>query len=546
MPATAQPRATRFRTIPVHSQPQGVDHENRVIMGFVVARKGVTRDGRAEFDDTTLDQLVAIGARHSAREGKNPGLKSNFTHEDASHDSLGWHLGRARNFRRSGDEVLADLHLSPLADQSPHTTRPMGTYVLNLADVKRGGDPESFGASVDGTGGMTLIDQGTDPLSGEPIPPLARFDDLLSVDIVGSPAATEALFSLQTGQIDRVPAAEVSRILNRIFDGLGPDEVFNRGVSYLTRHVLNRFPSLKLATPEVVMNVDQSGTTARFNFQAPAAAAPPVVNPPATAAPAAAVPQPGAPQTGVPQPGAPQPGVPLATAPAAAQPQAAVATPATFAEQHYATLIASGVPVDQALRLAGIAAADAPQFAHMQFAAAPAQFGNPAAVGGVGEQFGDRYRTEVMAMCRMAGRTDAFNYLVSQQFSLEHAQAFLMNLMGAVTPQVPQTFAKVPPGAGAASEAAAVAARQIAAVGGAAGDAASDQVDPEVARRFSYAQPFARLLAQLGSSPEKFASNDALSRMDAPEPLAVRRARGEVIETTAAARNGAATAPSAN
>ena len=273
------------------------------------------------------------------------------------------------------------------------------------------------------------------------------------------------------------------------------------------------------------MSLDSSGTTARFNTQGQPAAAPPAVAPPAATPPAANPPAATAPAT---TPGNPQPAAapapvaaapPVATAPAPAQ-------PATFAEQHYATLIAAGVPVDTALRLSGIATS-APQAAFangQQFAAVPGMA--PVAAPAIGaEQFGDRYRTEVMAMCRMAGRVDAFNYLVSNQFSLEHAQTFLANLMGAAQPNVPATFQKAPQGA-PTTEAGAVAARAIAAAAG------GTTTEPDVVqRRFSYAEPYAKILAQLGSSPERFATNDALSRLEAPEPLSVRIARGEKIET---------------
>lgn len=180
--------APRARTTTFRAAPTAVDAESRVIRGFQVISTRVLEDRDGEIDDVTLDQVVALGQAAGPQ-----GVKSRFTHPNLSRDGLAKYLGRARDFRRQGNTVVADLHLAPSSQRTPGGD--LGSYVLERATE----DPASFGASIafrqeletrraaDGTPA-----KGPD---GKRLPPLVRVKKLLAVDIVDEPAATDGLFS---------------------------------------------------------------------------------------------------------------------------------------------------------------------------------------------------------------------------------------------------------------------------------------------------------------------------------------------------------------
>jgi len=138
MTRTPRRYKTRLYSTPSADGAPRVDRAARIISGFQVIRAGEVR-GRAEWVDAAfLDQIAAAGngARHS--------MKCRFTHPSLFSDPLGKFLGRASNFRREGDVVRADLHLSETTKTSPVFKKDPAEYIMDLTDS----DPAAFGASI--------------------------------------------------------------------------------------------------------------------------------------------------------------------------------------------------------------------------------------------------------------------------------------------------------------------------------------------------------------------------------------------------------------
>lgn len=234
---TAEPQWLRALT---SGEIAGVDRENKVIRGYIVAQKGPFKTpGRGEFDDKSLDKIVELmNARLPL------GVKSRFTHPSESDDGLGKFLGRARNARRDGDSVRADLHLSPVAFRSPSGN--LGDYVMDLAES----DPKAFGSSLvlqadrelrtekDGTPA-----KGED---GEPLPPIWRPKAIHASDVVDDGDAVHDGFLSSSEGVDfeALPDAVQRQgwaILDRVFAGAAREVVEARVLEYLLRYLNNRY-----------------------------------------------------------------------------------------------------------------------------------------------------------------------------------------------------------------------------------------------------------------------------------------------------------------
>ncbi len=182
-----------------------VDREQGVIRNYSVITKGPALGHGLDVDETTLDQVVDLGNRSKL------GIKSRFDHPNASNTSMGTFVGRTVNFRRVGDRVLGDLHLSESAKVSPQGN--LHEYILSLAEE----DPAAFGASIVFTGKPEqLLDDNGKPLRGDDgkdLPARARVDALLASDIVDDPAANpDGLFSADAEQS---LATKLTGFLNR-------------------------------------------------------------------------------------------------------------------------------------------------------------------------------------------------------------------------------------------------------------------------------------------------------------------------------------------
>lgn len=191
------------RGIELREGKPAVDREQGIIYGYSVITKGPALGHNMQVDDTTLDQVVSFGNKAKA------GIKSRFDHPNASNTSMGTFLGRTKNFRKVGGQVLADLHLSESAKEAPQGD--LHSYVLGLAEH----DPAAFGASIvfSGKAEPQLNADGTEKRDekGERLPRLARIEQLLASDVVDEPAANP------NGLFDRGDslASKVTAFLNR-------------------------------------------------------------------------------------------------------------------------------------------------------------------------------------------------------------------------------------------------------------------------------------------------------------------------------------------
>lgn len=218
----------------------GVDREERVIRGFIVAEEGPFKDLRGEFNREAINQI----AEQMLASPK--GLKSRFTHPTLSDDGLGKFLGRAKNARveaveRQGQErlaVRADLHLSGTAFET-NPNGNLGRHVLDLAEE----DSDALGASLvirpreeqrlneDGT---ILRDE-----DGEPLPPLWFPESLHAIDVVDEGDATHSFLGVE-GLPDAV-VRQACELLDKQFDGDDREVVEARAKAWLDRYLSWRF-----------------------------------------------------------------------------------------------------------------------------------------------------------------------------------------------------------------------------------------------------------------------------------------------------------------
>jgi hypothetical protein len=196
-------RCSVARGIELREGQPAVDRAAGVIYGYSVITKGPALGHNMQIDDTTLKQVVELGNRSAL------GVKARFDHPNASNTSMGTFLGRTKNLRLSGDRVLGDLHLSEAAKDAPQGD--LYSYVLGLAER----DPAAFGASIvfDGKAEEQRHEDGTKKIDaqGQPLPRLARVEQLLASDIVDEPAANPG------GLFERGDslASKISAFLNR-------------------------------------------------------------------------------------------------------------------------------------------------------------------------------------------------------------------------------------------------------------------------------------------------------------------------------------------
>lgn len=217
-----------FRADVVRSGDVRVNRKQEVITGFAVVTKGVTHDERGEFDDVALDSVVEFGNKSKV------GIKSRFGHPNMSSTALGTFLGRAKNFRRDGDVVRADLHIDPTAHETPDGD--LAGYVMSLAES----DPEAFGSSmVIHWDALERKEQGAD---GKKLSPLIRVKKLLSVDVVDDPAANDGLFGSRFFSDGVKPSAEMTAFLDRF---LNQPESVEKVIGFLERYRFTKDGSRK-------------------------------------------------------------------------------------------------------------------------------------------------------------------------------------------------------------------------------------------------------------------------------------------------------------
>lgn len=219
-----------------HGGVQGVDRDNKMLRGYIVAEKGPFKSaGRGEFDTPALNKIVELGNQSTV------GLKSRFTHPGLSSDGLGNFLGRSRNFRMDGDSIArADLHFDPVAFNGPKGN--LAQYVMDMAES----DPLAIGSSLVLKSEKTyrLGDDGRPKKDekGDELPPLWMPTRLRASDIVDEGDATNSLLSVD--ELDDLPDAEVREVwqaLDRVFGGQERLTIDARAKAFLERYLNHRF-----------------------------------------------------------------------------------------------------------------------------------------------------------------------------------------------------------------------------------------------------------------------------------------------------------------
>ena len=156
---------------------QGVDIDNKRIMGAKVIQLGALNDVRGDYlyvDEISLQQIVQLG------DAPNKGTRVRFNHPQPGEDMSRKHLGRAKNFRVEGDAVRADIWLAEASFSK--LSQDVGGYVLQLVSE----DSEALGLSIHSVLDIVAM---RDEEDSDGLMPL-RFKSLTAVDVVDQPAAT--------------------------------------------------------------------------------------------------------------------------------------------------------------------------------------------------------------------------------------------------------------------------------------------------------------------------------------------------------------------
>lgn len=242
----------RFRTgTALGSAPTQVDRSAGIIRGVSVIEMGEAKGHGVWVDATMLDQVVAAGNASPS------GIKARFTHPGMCADGLGTLIGHHTSFRRDGDRVLADLHLSETAKATPNGD--LHTYVLDLAEK----EPSRFGESIVFTGTpvwktqrgeIAVNDQSLSTRTGYRKPddltdekPYARVARLLASDLVDEPAAnTKGLFGFSAASFFAGTGGDLPEQAFAILDQLRDEH----GITFEAAHgLLARYAAARGITP---------------------------------------------------------------------------------------------------------------------------------------------------------------------------------------------------------------------------------------------------------------------------------------------------------
>lgn len=235
--------------------PVGVDEDNLVIRGYVVAQKGEFKDKRGMFDESSLSRIVQLGQAAGDR-----GLRSRLSHPNESDDGLTKHLGRSKNFRLDGDKVRADLHLAKVSmDEPVGGGKPIGRYAMDLAKEDAG----AIGSSLVLKSTKTAR-SGPD---GERLPPHWMPEELFASDLVsdgdavhGDLLSVSALDEFMEGSDRRVPtklAIAGGQYLDQLFPESDRDVLHARITAWRDRYLSNRFGADSPTPDEESSDMDQ-------------------------------------------------------------------------------------------------------------------------------------------------------------------------------------------------------------------------------------------------------------------------------------------------
>jgi GNAT superfamily N-acetyltransferase len=141
--AALEAPSTYFRSTVARGIPEdAVDQTGGDFDSGLIRRTAVITRGEALGHGMWIDDDFLHGVAFAINESGNQGIKARFTHPDMSGDGLGSSLGRIKDARVEEDRVLADLHLSAAAHNSPDGD--LAGYVMDMAIET----PEQFGQSI--------------------------------------------------------------------------------------------------------------------------------------------------------------------------------------------------------------------------------------------------------------------------------------------------------------------------------------------------------------------------------------------------------------
>lgn len=229
-------------------RPVGVDRENRIVKGYVVALAGPFKsEGRGEFDEASLAKIVELWPQQ--------GLKSRWTHPTESSDGLGKYLGRAKDpylskatVQRDGKPVevpavRADLHLSKSAGQG-NPNGDLAEYVLGLAEEDADALSSSLVLSKDEEYRLSKDGSRLTSESGDPLLPLWRPRRLYATDVVDEGDAVDGILS-PVPRYTRDYLERGASLLDSIFAGLSRAEVRARSTAWLSRYLDRRYGTVQ-------------------------------------------------------------------------------------------------------------------------------------------------------------------------------------------------------------------------------------------------------------------------------------------------------------
>lgn len=209
-----QPFTDRIVTLRASSssKPKGVDKDNRMMRGVVVAEAIQIKDYRGSWYGLALDDEFIAALATFAKKQKD-GVICNFGH---NWNNLGRRLGRMENFVLEAGKVYADLSIYKSADSAPGMNG-LGTHVLDMAEEDEG--TMMFSIKFDyhylfqrDTAGKEVKCYYFDKKDNYIYPNdelgavYFKFKSLSAVDLVDEGAATNSLFSSQDELADAAHA----------------------------------------------------------------------------------------------------------------------------------------------------------------------------------------------------------------------------------------------------------------------------------------------------------------------------------------------------
>lgn len=161
-----------------------INSESGIIQNVLVVSKGEAKGHNLFLNDDFLEKTALLGNQPPK------GIKARYGHPNMCSTALGTYIGRYHNFRKVGNNVIADLHLDKTSKISPNGN--LYDYILQLAAT----NPDMFGSSIAFKGGeVTTLTEAIENSPKTTTRNYASIETLHAVDLVDDPAATDGLFA---------------------------------------------------------------------------------------------------------------------------------------------------------------------------------------------------------------------------------------------------------------------------------------------------------------------------------------------------------------